>query len=58
VIVKPHDHAHRDPDCGVDWRARLVARSGERFAAVFGSEFYIEPGREPGLVEGWPFADP
>jgi hypothetical protein len=28
----------------------------EAFAVFFGHEHYIEPGRTPGMVEGWPFA--
>jgi LmbE family N-acetylglucosaminyl deacetylase len=46
-------HASQTEDVGM-----MLAMPPDVFAAVFGSEFYIEPGREPGLVEGWPFADP
>lgn len=29
----------------------------EHFRVGFGREFFIEPGREPGMVTGWPFDD-
>jgi LmbE family N-acetylglucosaminyl deacetylase len=41
-------HASQVTDIG-----SFMAMPTEVFAAVFGAEFYIEPGRPPGLVEGW-----
>lgn len=36
--------------------AGMLTMPPEAFAAMFGREFFIEPGRVPGMVEGWPFA--
>jgi len=30
----------------------------EAFAMMFGHEYYLEPGRAPGLEDGWPFGPP
>lgn len=38
LIVKPHDHASKDPDCPIDWLARLRAMQADRrprFAVEF-----------------------
>ena len=32
----------------------MLAMPPEAFSAFFGHEHYIEPGRTPGMVEGWP----
>jgi LmbE family N-acetylglucosaminyl deacetylase len=44
-------HASQTSDVGM-----MLAMPPEVFATLFGAEYYIEPGREPGLVRGWPFA--
>ncbi|WP_278313878.1 PIG-L family deacetylase [Lolliginicoccus levis] len=41
-------HASQATDIG-----GFMAMPTEIFAAVFGMEFYIEPGRAPGMREGW-----
>lgn len=41
-------HASQATDIG-----SFMAMPPEIFAAVFGAEFYIEPGRPPGMVERW-----
>jgi LmbE family N-acetylglucosaminyl deacetylase len=46
-------HASQTEDVGM-----MLAMPPAVFAALFGSEYYIEPGREPGPVKGWPFAGP
>lgn len=38
LIVKPHDHAGRDADCNIDWRARLTDWKHERLRADLGSD--------------------
>lgn len=43
-------HASQTTDVGM-----LLAMPPEVFAAFFSHEHYIEPGREPGMVDGWPF---
>ncbi len=43
-------HASQTSDVGM-----MLAMPPEVFAAVFGVEYYVEPGREPGMVSGWPF---
>ncbi|MDN5572302.1 MAG: PIG-L family deacetylase [Propionibacteriaceae bacterium] len=35
--------------------ARLLSLPEEGFALMMGVEHYLEPGRAPGMVEGWPF---
>ena len=35
--------------------AGMLLMPPEAFAAMLGHEFYREPAREPGMVEGWPF---
>ena len=45
-------HASQTSDVGM-----MLQLPPEMFLAWFGTEFYIEPGREPGMVDGWPFAD-
>ena len=45
-------HASQTSDVGM-----MLAMPPEVFAAAFGFEHYIEPGRAPGMVEGWPFGD-
>ena len=45
-------HASQTSDVGM-----MLQMPEEMFLAFFGTEFYIEPGREPGMVDGWPFAD-
>ena len=48
-------------DCGRRRGVLLIGLTGmllmppEAFAAMLGHEFYREPAREPGMVEGWPF---
>ena len=44
-------HASQTSDVGM-----MLAMPDEAFAAMFGREYYIEPGRAPGMVEGWPFS--
>ena len=41
-------HASQVTDIGM-----LLAMPEEVFAAFFGTEWYIEPGAEPGLRDGW-----
>ncbi|WP_232547588.1 PIG-L deacetylase family protein [Propioniciclava soli] len=36
--------------------AQLLSMPPEAFAAMMGTEHFLEPGRAPGLVTGWPFA--
>lgn len=43
--------AHASQDDAV----RLLALPPEAFAAVLGQECYLEEGRVPGMVHGWPF---
>ena len=43
-------HASQTTDVGM-----MLSMPPEAFAAFFAYEHYIEPGREPGMVEGWPF---
>ncbi len=38
--------------------AGILQMPPEAFAAAFSREFYLEPGRAPGMVEGWPFGAP
>ncbi len=45
-------HASQASDAGM-----MLTMPPEVFAAFFGHEHYIEPGREPGMVQGWPFGD-
>ena len=45
-------HASQATDVGM-----MLSMPPEVFATFFGHEHYIEPGREPGMVEGWPFGD-
>ena len=45
-------HASQMSDVGM-----MLQMPPEIFLAWFGTEFYIEPGRAPGMVDGWPFAD-
>ena len=45
-------HASQASDIGM-----FMAMPPEVFALVFGSEHYIEPGRPPGIQDGWPFGD-
>ncbi|MFC7490295.1 MULTISPECIES: PIG-L family deacetylase [unclassified Knoellia] len=45
-------HASQVSDVGM-----MLQLPPDTFLAWFGTEFYIEPGREPGMVDGWPFAD-
>ena len=44
--------AHRSQTTDV---GMMLAMPPEVFATFFGSEHYVEPGREPGMVQGWPF---
>ena len=44
-------HASQTSDVGM-----MLAMPEEAFAVFFGHEHYVEPGREPGMVDGWPFA--
>ena len=44
-------HASQTSDAGM-----MLAMPPEAFAAGFGHEFYIEPGLEPGMRDGLPFA--
>ncbi|MGL5818900.1 MAG: PIG-L family deacetylase [Phycicoccus sp.] len=43
-------HASQTSDVGM-----MLAMPEEVFAAAFGFEHFIEPGREPGMTEAWPF---
>jgi LmbE family N-acetylglucosaminyl deacetylase len=43
-------HASQVEDVGM-----MLALPPEDFAAMFGTEYFIEPAREPGMVVGWPF---
>lgn len=45
--------AHRSQQTDIDG---MLALPEEVFAAAFGVEHYIEPGAEPGMRRGWPFA--
>jgi len=38
LIVKPHDHAGRDKDCDIDWRARLSDWKHDRLRTDLGSD--------------------
>lgn len=38
LIVKPHDHAHRDPGCSIDWPGRLRALRAPRLVAALHSD--------------------
>lgn len=38
LIVKPHDHASRDPKCTIDWRTRLREWKHERMHVDFSSD--------------------
>jgi LmbE family N-acetylglucosaminyl deacetylase len=44
-------HASQTTDVGM-----MLAMPEEVFAVFFGHEHFIEPGRDAGMVEGWPFA--
>ena len=46
--------AHRSQTTDV---GMMLSMPPEMFAAFFGHEHYIEPGRPPGMVDGWPFGD-
>ena len=46
--------AHRSQATDV---GMMLSMPPEVFAVFFGHEHYIEPGRPPGMVEGWPFGD-
>jgi LmbE family N-acetylglucosaminyl deacetylase len=43
-------HASQTSDAG-----QILALPEEQFAAVFGTEWFTEPGRPPGLQHTWPF---
>ena len=43
-------HSSQTTDVGM-----MLSMPPEVFAVFFGHEHYIEPGRPPGMVEGWPF---
>lgn len=43
-------HASQTSDVGM-----MLGMPEEVFAVFFGHEYYVEPGREPGMVAGWPF---
>lgn len=45
-------HASQTSDVGM-----MLQMPEEMFRGWFGTEFYIEPGRPAGMVDGWPFAD-
>ena len=45
-------HASQTSDVGM-----MLQLPPELFLAWFGTEYLIEPGREPGMVDGWPFPD-
>lgn len=44
--------AHRSQATDIEG---FLSMPTEVFTAFFGAEHYIEPGREPGMVKGWPF---
>jgi LmbE family N-acetylglucosaminyl deacetylase len=44
-------HASQTSDAGA-----MLAMPAELFARAFGTEWFIEPGRQPGLTRGWLFA--
>ncbi len=44
--------AHRSQATDIEM---FLAIPQDVFALIFGSEFYIEPGLEPGIRDGWPF---
>lgn len=46
-------HASQVTDIGM-----FLAIPPEQFAFAFGREFFVEPGREPGMRLAWPFDDP
>jgi LmbE family N-acetylglucosaminyl deacetylase len=43
-------HASQTSDAGA-----MLAMPEEMFAAIFGTEWFMEPGRPPGLLRAWPF---
>ncbi|MEO6791689.1 MAG: PIG-L family deacetylase [Ornithinibacter sp.] len=43
-------HASQTSDVGM-----MLSMPEEVFAVFFGHEHYLEPGREPGITDGWPF---
>ena len=43
-------HASQTSDAGA-----MLAMPAEMFATAFGTEWFIEPGRPPGLHRGWLF---
>jgi LmbE family N-acetylglucosaminyl deacetylase len=43
-------HASQTSDAGA-----MLAMPAEQFASTFGTEWFIEPGRPPGLQRSWPF---
>ena len=45
-------HASQTSDVGM-----MLSLPQEAFAAMFGDEYYLEPGREPGMRSGWIFDD-
>ncbi len=45
-------HASQTSDVGM-----MLQMPEDVFVAWFGTEYYIEPGRPEGIVDGWPFAD-
>ena len=45
-------HASQTTDVGM-----MLSLPPEAFAAMFGGEYYLEPGREPGMRTGWIFDD-
>ena len=45
-------HASQVSDVGM-----MLQLPPEIFLAWFGTEYYIEPGRAPGMVDAWPFTD-
>lgn len=45
-------HASQVTDIGM-----FMSIPEEHFGYAFSHEFYIEPGRSPGMVEGWPFGE-
>ena len=47
--------AHASQKTDTAW---VTAMPDEQFAAIFGSEFYIEPGRPDPIEKGWPFRPP
>lgn len=46
-------HASQKTDIGA-----FLSIPPDAFALAFGREFFIEPGREPGMIAGWPFGEP